>query len=262
MAKKLSIFNFLSVLLAIIVNYYSQAVKLNGNTMGSLSAEYENLFTPAGYAFSIWGVIYIALLAYTGFQMYCAFKTGKHTDLITKTGAWFILANIGNSAWVIVWLYEFTGVSVLIMLFILFSLIKIILNTNMERWDAPLKVIAFSWWPICFYSGWIAVATIANISAYLAKINWDGWFLNEIQWTILMIIAATVINLAILYTRNMREFALVGVWALVAIFVRHSGENETIAWAAMIGAVILFLAAGYHGYKNKETSPMAKMKGS
>ncbi|HAJ82648.1 MAG TPA: hypothetical protein DCO64_09405, partial [Zunongwangia profunda] len=61
--------------------------------------------------------------------------------------------------WVIVWLYEYTGLSIFLMLLILFSLIKIILNTNMERWDAPLKIIAFSWWPICLYSGWIAVAT-------------------------------------------------------------------------------------------------------
>ncbi|MDT0645628.1 tryptophan-rich sensory protein [Zunongwangia sp. F260] len=262
MAKNLSVLNFLSVLLAIAVNYYSQAVKLNGNTIGSLSAQYENLFTPAGYAFSIWAVIYLALLAYGGYQMYCAFKTEKHLDLIKKTGAWFILANIGNTAWVLAWLYEFTGLSVLIMLVILFSLIKIILNTNMERWDAPLKVIAFSWWPICFYSGWIAVATLANISAYLAKIGWDGWFLSEVQWTVIMIVVATIINIIIIYTRNMREFALVGVWALVAIFVKHSGENEILAWIAMGGAILIFLNASYHGYKNKETSPMAKMKES
>ncbi|MDT0691191.1 tryptophan-rich sensory protein [Salegentibacter sp. F188] len=262
MAKKLAIFNFLSVILAIAVNYYTQAVELNGNTIGSLSADYENLFTPAGYAFSIWAVIYLALLAYSGFQIYCAFITGKHTELITKTGAWFILANIGNMAWVFAWLYELTGLSVVIMLFILFSLIKIILNTNMERWDAPLKVIAFSWWPICFYSGWIAVATIANISAYLAKIGWDGWFLSEVQWAATMIVVATILNIIMIYTRNMREFGLVGVWALVAIFVRHSRENEALAWIAMGGAILIFLNAGYHGYKNKETSPMAKLKNS
>ncbi|MDT0675221.1 tryptophan-rich sensory protein [Autumnicola musiva] len=262
MAKKLSILNFCSVIVAIIANYYAQAVKLNGNTMNSLSEKYFNLFTPADYAFSIWGVIYIALFAYSGFQIYSAYKPEKESDFVLQTGPWFIIANIANAGWILAWFYEATGLSVILMLIILFSLVKIILNTNMERWDAPLKIIGLVWWPICFYSGWIAVATIANISAYLAKINWSGWFLNEVQWTIIMIVAASIVNLAILYTRNMREFALVGVWALVAIYVRHSSENETLAWAAMIAAIVIFLSISYHGYKNRETSPMAKMKKS
>ncbi|WP_373057378.1 tryptophan-rich sensory protein [Zunongwangia sp. H14] len=261
MAKRYAILNLISVIIAIFASYYTQAVELNGNTMQSLSEKYFNLFTPAGYAFSIWAIIYLALLAYCGFQLYRAFKN-KDTEDILATGPWFAIANFCNAAWIFAWFYEATGLSVIIMLIILLSLIKIILNTNMERWDAPLTTIAFVWWPICFYSGWIAVATIANIAAYLSKIEWDGWFLNEVQWTIVMIAVATILNLAIIYTRNMREFALVGVWALVAIYVRHSAENESIAWAAIIGAVILFLAAGYHGYKNKETSPLAKMKKS
>ncbi|MDT0642030.1 tryptophan-rich sensory protein [Zunongwangia sp. F363] len=261
MAKKYSILNFISLIFAIFASYYTQAVALNGNTMQSLSERYFNLFTPAGYAFSIWGVIYLSLLAYCGFQLYRAFKN-KETEDILATGPWFAIANFCNAAWIFAWFYEATGISVLLMLIIIFSLIKIILNTNMERWDAPLKTIALVWWPICFYSGWIAVATIANIAAYLAKINWDGWFLTEVQWTVVMILIATLINLAMVYTRNMREFALVGVWVLVAIFVRHSAENEILAWTAMAGAILLFLAVAYHGYKNRATSPLAKMKKS
>lgn len=258
MEKKLSVFNLVSVLLVIGMSYYSQAVTLNGNTIGSLSEDYYNLFTPAGYAFAIWGIIYIALIAYAIFQVRNAFKEGGETWFITKTGPWFIIANVANAAWVVAWLYEYTGLSVILMFIILISLIKIILNTNMERWDAPLKIIAFTWWPICLYSGWIAVATIANVSAYLAKLGWDGWFFNEVQWTMFMIVVATAVNIVIVFTRNMREFALVGIWALVAIYFRHFEEIPVISYTALIASISIFSVVTWHAWKNRDTNPFRK----
>ncbi|MDY7393759.1 tryptophan-rich sensory protein [Aureibaculum sp. 2210JD6-5] len=250
-----SIINSLSVLIAIGVNYYSQVYKINGNTVGRLSDEYANLFTPAGYAFSIWGLIYLGLIVFSTFQIYQTFKLKKKVDFIVQTNYWFALTNLANAAWIIAWLNEYTLLSVLIMFVMLFSLVKIILNTNMERWDAPKKIIAFYWWPICLYSGWIAVATIANVSAYLAKIEWTRLGLSEIQWTIIMILIATFLNIIMIYKRNMREFAAIGVWALLAIFVRHQSEYQNIAYTALSGAIILLVFIMYHGFKNRKMNP-------
>lgn len=125
----------------------------------------------------------------------------------------------------------------------------------MERWHASKKIIAFCWWPICLYSGWIAVATIANISAYLAKIKWSGFGLSEVNWTIIMIVTATVLNIIIIYKRNMREFAAVCVWALVAIYIRHQNNYQNIAYTALTGAIILFIYIAYHGLKNRKSNP-------
>ncbi|MGO4918636.1 tryptophan-rich sensory protein [Maribacter spongiicola] len=260
MKKKLAVLNLASVILVIIVNYISQAFSLNDTTIGEMSAQYENLFTPAAYAFAIWGVIFLALLGYGIFQVKRAFFSDKPSEFIEQTGYWFALANILNCCWVIAFMYNYTGLSVIIMFGILLSLIKIILNTNMERWDAPISVIAFVWWPICFYSGWISVATIANISAYLSKLDWNGGVLSEQAWTINMIVVATVINLLMIWKRNMREFALVGVWALFAIYVRHNESNIYIAYSAMTGTIILFIAIAFHAFKNRETSPFKKLQ--
>ena len=260
MKKKLSVLNLASVILVIAVNYISQAFSLNDTTIGEMSAQYENLFTPAGYAFAIWGVIFLGLLAYGIFQVRRAFFSDKPSDFIEQTGYWFFLANILNCFWVFAFMYNYTGVSVIIMFGILLSLIKIILNTNMERWDAPIEILVFVWWPICLYSGWISVATIANISAYLSKLDWNGGILTEQAWTINMIVAATFINLLMIWKRNMREFALVGVWALFAIFIRHNGSNIYIAYSAITGAIILLIAAAIHGIKNHETSPLKKLQ--
>lgn len=259
MEKRLAVLNSISVILVIAVSYISQTGIINGNTMGSLSAEYYNLFTPAGYAFAIWGIIFLGLLIFSGYQLYQAFGPKNDLDFLHKSGYWFFIANLGNVFWVFTWLNEFTGLSVLLMFLILFSLIKVILNTNMERWDAPIKILAFSWWPICLYSGWITVAAIANVSAYLAKIGWNAPFFSEETWTVLLIIIAGVINVAIIYFRNMREFAAVGVWALIAIYFRHFEEIPLISYTALITAVIIFSNIIYHGWMNRKTNPMYKM---
>lgn len=251
--------NFLSVVLVIIVNYYSQVLRINNNTIGSLSKEYSNLFTPQGYAFSIWGLIFIALLTYSFFQIYRAFFSDEDSEFISQTGPWFAIANFANAGWVVVWLYEHTAISVMLMFLILFSLIQVIRKTNMERWDAPARIIFFVWWPICLYAGWIAVATIANVAAYLAKNDWDGYFFSEIQWTIIMLIVAVIINLLMVYKRNMREFAAVGIWALVAIYVRHSGNYPAIAYVALGGASLILIYTAYHGFINRKSNPMYKM---
>jgi hypothetical protein len=262
MSKKLSVLNFLSVILVITVNYFAQAVRFNNNTISSLSKEYDNLFTPAGYAFSIWGIIFISLFFYAGFQLYKAFSNYFDSGNILKTGYWFIIANLANALWVVVWLYEYTFISVIVMFVILGSLLKIVLNTNMERWDAPLKIIAFTWWPICLYTGWIAVASIANVAAYLSKIGWDGGIFSESQWTVIMIVIAVIVNSLMIYKRNMREFALVGVWALIAIYVRHESGNQLIAYTAIGGAILLFAYISYHGFINRKTNPLYKLLNS
>ncbi len=259
MNRNLSIMNFLSVLLVIIVNYFSQALRLNDNTIGGVSEEYGNLFTPQDYAFSIWGLIFISLLVYCGFQIYSAFFSNKESEFISKTGPWFAIANFANACWVVVWLYELTGISVILMFVTLFSLLKIISNTNMERWDASFKIIAFTWWPICLYAGWITVATIANVAAFLVKIGWKGYILDEKQWTIVMIIVAVIINVLMIYKRNMREFAGVGAWALIAIYVRHMDRIPNVGYVALGGAILLLTYIFYHGYQNRKTNPMFKM---
>lgn len=257
-SRSIAIINAISVVFALSVNYLSQAFQINGNTVGGLSDEYANLFTPAGYAFSIWGLIFLGMIAYAAHQLYDAFTQEQPVDHIQKGGIWFALANGFNGLWVVAWLYEYTGTSVIIMVALLFSLLKVVLNGNMTRWDAPLKIIAFHWWPICIYVGWISVALIANVSAYLAKIGWEGGPLSEEQWTIIMIAVATLLNLVVMITRSMREFAAVGIWSLMAIYVRHADSLQSVALSALAGAIILGIAVTIHAYRNRRTLPFVR----
>lgn len=257
-AKIYAVSNFVIVLFVIFWNYWLNTGVINGNTVGDISDKYDNLFTPAGYAFAIWGAIFLGLLVLTINQLRLAFKDKEDYGSILQIGPWLSIANIGNAVWLWFWLHEQVGVSVIVMLVIHFSLIQVVLRTNMERWDAPLKVIAFVWWPICLYSGWIAVATIANITAWLAKIEWEFLF-SEVQWTVIMISVAGVLNLFMIYSRNMREFAGVGVWALIAIALKHWEVIPLLQWTAMSWAILLIIAISIHGYKNRKTNPARQL---
>ncbi|APG60920.1 hypothetical protein [Christiangramia salexigens] len=256
MIKRLAIFNFLSVILSLLINSLAQTRQLSSMSIGEVSAKYSNLFTPADYAFSIWGLIYLGLLVFSGYMIFQAYTQKLHTDFIKKTSFWFIIANIGTCLWVIAWVNEYLAFSVILMFLILLKLLKIILNNDMEKWDAPFKVIAFYWWPICLYSGWISVAVIANMASFLKQTGWDGNIFTEVEWTLIMIGVATIVNLLMIYLRNMREFAAIGVWALFAIYIRHSENIDIIAKTALAAAVLLILNIAYHGYINRKTNPI------
>ncbi len=253
MKKTLQIANGVAIVSVIVINYLAASGLINGNTVGEISARYETYFTPAGYAFSIWSLIYIGLLAFAIYQGRSLFNKEKEDDIVLQISWWFIVSCIANSLWVIAWLCNYIGISVLIMILLLFSLIQIIFRTRMELDPVSWKKIAFVWWPFSLYAGWITVALIANIAAWLTKIGWNGWSISEIAWTVIMITVAAVINLTITWTRNMREFALVGVWALVAIAVANWGAAPTVIYTALISAVIVFISSGIHGFINRNS---------
>lgn len=253
--QTLSILNMLAVVFAIGINYYSQLYTINGNRVSDMSDKYSNLFTPAGYAFAIWGIIFIAIFIFAGYQMYRTLIRKETFDFISQTGGWFALANVANGLWIVAWLYNYTLLSVVIMLVILFSLLKIVVNTNMERQRVPAKTIVFGWWPISIYAGWISVATIANIAAYLSKLGWDGGFLSPVAWTVVLIVIATLLNVFLIFNRGMREFAIVGAWALIAIYVKQQSNYETIAITAIVGAVLILISVFIHAYSNRKINP-------
>ncbi|MGS0749252.1 tryptophan-rich sensory protein [Halpernia sp. GG3] len=259
MKKFYQIANGIALVSTILINYLSNTGILNGKSIGDVSNNIHSLFTPAGYAFSIWGFIYLLLIGFIIYQGRGLFNKKAEDDFIEKIGPWFIISCIANSGWVFLWLFGYTGISCLFIFLLLFSLLKIIMNNRMEIWDAPAKVILFLWWPFVFYAGWVTVASIANVSAFLVKINWDGFGISSEIWTIIMITIATIINITVVYTRNLREFATVGIWALIAIAVPNYESHKLISYVAIIATILLFFVIMIQGYQNRKTNPFMKI---
>ncbi len=230
--------NLGALLMLIVVNALANILPLNGKTTAEISDSYPNLFTPAGYVFSIWGLIYALLLI---FAVYQALLSQREKTFLHKIGFFFVLSCIANISWIFLWHYEQIILSLALMFVLLITLIVIYLRLNIGRSDAPLKERLYVHLPFSVYLGWITVAPIANVAAALTAINWDGWGISDVTWTILVIIIAMIITLSVIITRKDIAFSLVIVWALIGIIIKQI-ENQSIVITASISAAIIMIA--------------------
>ena len=243
MIKKLQIANGFFLVFTIIFNYLSNTGIFNGKTIANVSNEYHNLFTPAGYAFSIWGLIYLLLIGFVFYTGRSLFKPAKNEadGFVEKVGWWFSISCLANCAWILTWLYGFTGVSVIVLFIAFISLLMILMealkynSNNAQKW--------FINFPFQIYAGWVSVALIAAAAAWLTKIGWNGWGISEINWTIILIIIASIIHLFMTWKKNAPIFALVAVWALVAIAMANKEVSHEIYFTALIAAGIVFVSS-------------------
>ena len=259
MKRTLQIANGIALVATIIINYLSNTGMINNTTIGEVSNVLTNLFTPAGYAFSIWGLIYLLLIGFIFYQGRSLFSSGSKTDdVVLNIGWWFVISCIANSSWVFLWLYGETGASCFFILVLLFSLIQIIYKCGLSLEEVSFTRTLFVSWPFVIYAGWVTVASIANLAAYLYKTNWDRWGFKPETWAIVLIIAAVIINVRVLYNRNLRAFALVGAWALVAIGIRNEELHKDVTYVAFAGVLILLLNVGYHAFLQYKKSATAQ----
>ena len=230
--------NIGAFLVTVLVNALANTLALNGRTTGEISDLYPNLFVPAGYVFSIWGLIYTLLLI---FVVYQALPTQNEKDFLQKISYLFLLSSIANVSWLFLWHYEKVVLSNVPMFILLTTLIAIYLRLDIGRSDVSLKDKLFVHLPFSVYLGWIAVAPIANVAAALTAMNWDGWGISQSMWTVSVIIIASIITIAVIATRKDVAYSLVIVWALMGIIVKQIG-NQSIVLTASISIVVIVTA--------------------
>jgi len=228
MANRWKYPNLLAYLVMVGVNGLANYLPLNNQTTAEISNRYPVLFTPAGYVFSIWGLIYLLLL---GFVVYQALPSGARDNGVAAVGPLFVLSSALNSAWIFAWHYDRVGISVLLMLGLLASLIAIALRIpGATHW---LVRVSFG-----VYLGWICVATIANISVALYAAGWGGWGLSEVAWTVIMITVGLLLAVYAVRRAANHPLGLVFVWALIGIGVGQA-DTATVRLAANAAAALL-----------------------
>jgi hypothetical protein len=225
--------NVLSAALALTVNILASTLPLNGQDTGQISDRFEVFFVPAGYVFSIWGVIYIGWIAFLVYQFLPAQRNNPRLE---RLGYWFALSSVFNAAWLFCWHYNLFGLSVVVMLALLGSLIMSYLRLDVgrttvsaaERWCVDI--------PFSVYLGWVSVATVANFTSWLYDIRWDGFGLDPQVWAVVMLAVASVLGLLMAFTRRDSGYLFVFVWAFAGIGVKQA--------AFPLVAVSAWIAAG------------------
>ncbi|MEO8795899.1 MAG: hypothetical protein ABI390_10555, partial [Daejeonella sp.] len=175
--RTLSVLNLVFFIIAFSVSNLSQFNVFGNKNIGDVSYKYNSLFAPAGLTFAIWGLIYLSLFIFCGVHLYKAYKDGATNIFNENTLAlnwYFIINSLAATFWVLAWLNEYLLISVLLMIIQLFTLIAINIKLHLYNPHTGWDVKLITQFPMSIYFGWICVATIANISAWLVSINWDG----------------------------------------------------------------------------------------
>ncbi len=238
-----SYINIGALLLTLLFNYLSNAIPFNGLTQADLSELYFNLFTPAGYVFSIWGVIYLLLTCFAIYQLIPAYRA---RPMVEAVGYLFAVTALFNISWLFTWHYLRPGWAMLIMLLFLVTLILIYISIRKAKRN--FRESFFDWLfvrlPFTLYFAWISVATIANLNAWLSALDILGTGVGSVLFTILMIAAAVLIATWVFSWQHDVAFVLVYVWALNGIGLRHGTDYlllALIAWLAVIFLIFYML---------------------
>lgn len=241
----LPLLNILFFVLTLFVNFLSSSGSLNNRTTQEISDSLPSLFTPAGFTFAVWGVIYLALAAFVIYQALPSQRTNPH---LQRIGYWFIVSSLANIAWIFAWHWGLYVLTVPFMLLLLIALLVIYvrLGIGLPAAARPFPVTRGSRWlidtPFGLYAAWITVANIANVATTLVSLQWGGFGIPGAIWAAIMILVAAIVATLVLIRRTDFAFAGVILWALFGIYSKQ-GSETSIAIAAIIAFIVVAIAA-------------------
>ncbi|MFW6296632.1 MAG: tryptophan-rich sensory protein [Halothece sp.] len=247
------ILTLISILAAFAVNVIANIAPPAGRTIGEISNTLfsEVQITPASYAFAIWGLIYLGLIS---FGIYQALPAQQNNPRLQRMDYWIVIASLAQIAWVYLFQFGLFILSLVAMIVILVSLMRVYLQLRIgvqrvsrkEKWlvDIPLSI----------YLAWISIATILNVALTLYDFNWNGGPISPEIWTAIMLLVATGITGVLIFQRRDIAFPLVVVWAFVAIAIRHL--NTLIIAAPAFGfAIAILLLLLYKNLSPRQANP-------
>lgn len=232
--------NLIAFAIVIVTNVLSNALPINDQSMAEISARYASLFTPAGFTFSIWGVIYLSLLV---FVIYQALPAQRDNELISSISRLFQLNCVANAAWLVAWHYNLLALSLLIMLVILATLIMIYRRLYARIDQSSIAHHLALKLPFSLYTGWVTVATIANTSILQNAYGWDALLMTPVSWALLKLALAGAVAATMVIRYGDAIFVLVAAWAAYGISVMQSSTPAVFGAAVSLALLALLLAA-------------------
>lgn len=232
--------NLVAFAIVILLNFLSNALPINGQTMPEISAKYPSLFTPAGFTFAIWGAIYLGLLVFVIWQ---ALPAQRASDKVARLSTWFQINCLMNAVWIVVWHYDLLALSLLVMFVILATLILIYRTLIAAIDTAPFTEHLVLYLPFSLYAGWITLATIANASVLQTSNGWDYVWLTAVQWTLLKLAVAGAIGARMVLKYRDPVFGAVVIWGAYGISVMQSA-TPAVSGAALTLSLLMALLVG------------------
>lgn len=228
--KTKSWLNILAFISVIAVNYLSVTGLFNNLTQKDVSEMFPTLITPATFAFSIWGVIYLLVFISLGVMIFRN-KEKEYDEAIQAFSILFWISCLANILWNITFLYLNLVLSSVMIFILLISLTEII--RKISKIDSLPKLLL----PLTFgmYAGWVLIATVINFSATLVQMKWAGFGLDVQVWTNIILAVSLIIVLFVTFKTKNAILVVPVAWGYFAIYKEH---------AHLVSLIGIFVLAG------------------
>lgn len=226
-----------AVIVLIVMSFLSAAIPFGGQTVAEVHSKYETLITPAGYAFIIWGVIYIFMGVFAVFQ----FNKGKNTRFFRLVYPYFLINAISNILWLIAFQHELLGLSTLFILITMATLVFIFQKFYRLKKALGTTHRYFFQVPFSLYFGWVTITTVVNIAASINAFNIALPGNASEVVSVIVLIALALLGLYILISKKDYVYAMAMVWGFVAIWIGQI-DVTSIALVSKIAAIAISVA--------------------
>lgn len=230
---------------ALVVNGLAGSTTLlNGWNTAAVSGAYPTLFTPAGYTFAIWGVIYALVLGYFLYQFGLFGKATKDKEqAINVITPYVAVLSVVNAVWIFAWQYTVMWLAVLLIIVMLALLARI--NETLRFLEYSPREYALLRAPFSVYYGWLTVATIANICVWLVSVKWDAWGVDPVAWLITILWIATAIGVTAMLRNKDWIYGLVFIWAYIGILLSREQQDVSVVTNLALLITVLAFTSGY-----------------
>ncbi len=235
-SKKLAIVNLIAFAVTVLINYLSAGGFINNMSQGAVSKAYPTMITPAGYAFIIWGVIY--LFIFLALLLPLVKKDEKKLNNVASISSLYVISCVINVAWTLVFSFEIIWLSAILIIALLINIIMIIVKMKSEM-DGKMNAFSVGFG---LYAGWLTIASVVNFLAFLRSVNFK-FFENE-PYVVAGILVLFIFVAFLLGMMLENPFYLLAIiWAFVAILVKKNmfAFNDLISSIVMVEILILVI---------------------
>ena len=214
-------------------NWLAAMGRVNGVSPSDISDKYPTPITPAGYAISIWSLIYLGMIAFSIYQLLPA-NLGKFKNVRSL----FIMTCALNCGWIYFWHHD--QIAICLVLIFLLAVCLFLINLNLRKTNGPGE-FWFVKAPFSIYFGWVTAATLVNFAILL--VHWNV-SLSPGSWTWIavgLILFAALLGVIVRIRLVNYLYPLAIAWALAAIGVKQSGQTLIVV-ATAIGTIACLIA--------------------
>ncbi len=248
LSKKLVTLSLVLYVVLVAINYMSAMGLINGISQGGVSAKYPTMITPAGFAFAIWGIIYLFMILALLSPIFK--KTDLNVESIKTIAPLFYLSIAINIAWTLAFSYEIIWLSAILIILLLLNVFKMVLKIKDIRGEKKgFFDIGFG-----LYAGWLTIASLVNFMAFLVSINF-GFFGNEKMVYLIALVVFLIVVLLLQKVHQNPFYNLSIAWAFFGIIkkLELSSFADPMFLILVVGIIALLVESGLAFRKMKFT---------